>query len=269
MGRNRVGWRKLILVAVILGFVALIILALHFYDRIAFAFYYRVVENDYGEYELVEVKRFKGETVCLPEKTPDGKKITILCPFWKKDSDAPVTELIIPDTYRQIREGVGSGLKNLRSVQFGAGVETVYGGLFCESTQLEQLIVSAGNKKYYSSGNCVIDKETQTVVLGCKSSTIPDGVFALGEAAFANIRNLEHIVIPSSVQTIRASCFWRCDRLQTVIIPSTVGCIEKHAFTRCSMLTVFCEYPEKPEKWDSEWIDPENSVCWNYNGVAK
>ena len=177
--------------------------------------------------------------------------------------------MIIPDTYRQIREGVGSGLKNLRSVQFGAGVETVYGGLFCESTQLEQLIVSKDNKKYYSSGNCVIDKETQTVVLGCKSSTIPDGVFALGEAAFANIRNLEHIVIPSSVQTIRASCFWRCDRLQTVIIPSTVGCIEKHAFTRCSMLTVFCEYPEKPEKWDSEWIDPENSVCWNYNGVAK
>lgn len=265
MRANRVGHRTFILAGTAVGVlvVFLTVLIAVFHDRISFRVHYEVIKNAYGEYELAEVKHTHGQTLILPEKTPDGETITVLRPFWKDPSPAPITTLIIPDSYEQIREGADSGLTNLQAVRIGAGVKQISGGLFTDSDQVVSLEVSEENPYYYSEGNCVIDRKSQTVVLGCRASIIPVTVEQLGEAAFANVRGLREIEIPDSVRRIKASCFWGCENLRTVVIPQSVTEIGQYAFMNCKQLTVCCRSAERPLHWDTDWCDPDATVIWN------
>ena len=81
-----------------------------------------------------------------------------------------------------------------------------------------RITVEEKNKNYYSQGNCIIEKSTNVLVLGCMKSVIPsDGsVVILGEKAFSGCKKLKTIIIPKTVQAIRSKCFEYCHRLQSI-----------------------------------------------------
>ncbi|MDR1837536.1 MAG: leucine-rich repeat domain-containing protein [Treponema sp.] len=58
--------------------------------------------------------------------------------------------------------------------------------------------------------------------------TIPAGVTAIGENAFASCSNLKSIIIPSSVTSIGNYAFLRCSSLTSITIPSSVTSIGKY-----------------------------------------
>ena len=78
-----------------------------------------------------------------------------------------------------------------------------------KSNVIEKIIVAEENPCYYVDGNCLIDRHSQRILLGCNSSVIPDdgSVKSIGRAAFANCHAVETIIIPKSIIEIEYAAF--------------------------------------------------------------
>ena len=71
------------------------------------------------------------------------------------------------------------------------------------------------------------------------SYTIPDGITAIGDAAFYRVPALQSVIIPESVTSIGSYAFYYCENLVTADIPASVSYIGKWAFRVCrSLLSV-------------------------------
>lgn len=66
--------------------------------------------------------------------------------------------------------------------------------------------------------------------------TIPDGVTAIGDAAFSGCVHLREVTIPERVTTIGACAFFDCNSLTCVRIPAAVAEIGEGAFASCARL---------------------------------
>ena len=127
-----------------------------------------------------------------------------------------ITGITVPDSVAFIDEGAFAGCINLATVT-----------------------VSDGNKVYHSSGNCIIETASKTVISGCKNSVIPnDGtVTSIGRFAFYDCLSLESITIPDSVTAIEVAAFYNCQRLTSIKIPDSVTLIDQGAFSGCQQLS--------------------------------
>lgn len=122
---------------------------------------------------------------------------------------------------------------------------------------LEVITVDEENPVYDSRDNCnaIIETSTNTLVVGCKNTTIPETVVAIGDEAFEST-SLESIFVPGSVKSIGNGAFYCFNlkevtlaegveyigesafigdgELETITIPSTVTYIGSDAFAYCS-----------------------------------
>ena len=194
----------------------------------------------------------------------------------------------IPDSVTTICDYAFSECKSLTSITIPNNVTSIGKGvfLFCES--LETITVDQRNNVYHSTGNCVIETASKTVVAGCKSSvipndgivtsiaeeaflgssfatfTIPDGVTSIGNGAFGACNNLTTVVLPDSVTSIGMLSFEYCDSLVSIIIPDSVTSIGALAFRGCGDLTIYCEAQSQPSGWDLAWNSDSCPVVWEY-----
>lgn len=138
-------------------------------------------------------------------------------------------------------------------------VTHIYSNPFINCTELTKIEVDDKNSVYQSINNCVINKHAKELVVGCKSSVIPDdgSVEIIGDHAFhgCSISNIiipnstkvikeyafcssgiTNINIPDSVTTVSDFAFRFCKNLKTVIIGNKVSEIGNNAFSDCSKL---------------------------------
>ncbi len=101
---------------------------------------------------------------------------------------------------------------------------------------ISSLSVSSGNKTFYSNGNCIIERATNKLVLGCKNSVIPSGVTSIGKWAFSGCEYLQSLTIPNTITKIERNAFIDCNRITNVVIPNSVTTIEQEVFKSCGSL---------------------------------
>ena len=139
----------------------------------------------------------------------------------------------------QIDEDAITNCQALKSVSFPASIREISEGAISSCDALERLIVESGNRRYRSVNDCIIDIKAHELVLGCKSSVIPDdgSVLSIRAFAFSGYNGLD-IKIPACIETIQDFAFYNCDG------------------------TITCDVALQPEGWGKEWQSGKAKVKW-------
>ena len=161
-------------------------------------------------------------------------------------------KLIIPEKVQynnksysvtQIVEGAFSLGFSVTSISIPKSVIEI-GRQNLEKLSINEIIIEEGNPKYDSRDNCnsIIETATNTLILGCKTSTIPHSVTTIGTGAFHYCFDLTAIEIPNSVTSINEMAF-SCTGLTSLKIPNSIITIGYSAFSGCtnlSTITIGC-----------------------------
>jgi len=123
------------------------------------------------------------------------------------------------------------GCSGLTTITIPSSVESIGEMAFANCENLASINVEAGNQVFYSEGNCLI--QGNTLVSGCYTSEIPEGITAIGDFAFWGCSGLVSVILPASVTTIGYSAFYECSGLLSIDIPNGVDIIRAGAFYRC------------------------------------
>lgn len=128
-------------------------------------------------------------------------------------------DLVIPSSVTTIESWAFSSCDGFTSITIPNSVTSIGSNVF-SSDGVEQIIVDSGNPVYDSRNNCngVIETATNTLIIGCKNTIIPNTVTSIGEDAFNGCKGLLSISIPNSVTEISTNPFKSCDELEQIIV---------------------------------------------------
>ena len=128
----------------------------------------------------------------------------------------------------------------LTSVTIGNSVTSIGNSAFANCSGLTSIEVASGNTTYDSRENCnaIIEKSTNTLIVGCKNTIIPTSVTSIGYMAFSGCSGLTSIEIPNSVTSIGARAFQICSGLTSITIPNSVTSIGDYTFAQCGLTSV-------------------------------
>ena len=176
-----------------------------------------------------------------------------------------LTSITIPNSVTSIGKNVFADCSGLTSVTIGNSVTRIGENAFSNCSGLTFINVEAENTTYDSRNNCnaIIETVTNTLLIGCKNTiipnsvtgiaayafmgcsgltsiTIPCSVTSISESAFSNCWGLTTVVLSEGIQTIQANTFKECRYLRTIILPSTIQSIGLSAFPSSNIRDVYC-----------------------------
>lgn len=157
---------------------------------------------------------------------------------------ASIEQFNLPDSVESIGNYAFGKCASLETVSLSKSLSTVGNWVFASCNSLINLTISPENANYYSAGNCIIERGTHTLVLGCLGSIIPnDGTIKIiGHHAFASQEKLVSITLPDSVTTIETYAFDGCSSLVSVALGIFFTTFERRSFTNCPSIEYFT-YP--------------------------
>lgn len=150
-----------------------------------------------------------------------------------------LTNITIPNSVTWIRENTFCGCSSLTSITIPSSVTSIGIEAFSGCISLESITVAENNPIYHDAGECIIETESKTLIVGCKNSIIPDdgSVTSIEFSAFSDCSSLESIIIPDTVTSIGVGAFYNCSSLTSVTIGNNVMSIGNDAFLGCTSLT--------------------------------
>ena len=139
-----------------------------------------------------------------------------------------LTSVTIGNSVTRIGEGAFSICSGLTSVTIPNSVTSIGLCAFSGCSGLTSIVVAEDNSRYDSRDNCnaIIETQTNTLIVGCSETTIPNSVTGIGDFAFSGCSGLTSVTIPNSVTSIGKWAFSGCPELLDVYchaekVPST------------------------------------------------
>lgn len=142
------------------------------------------------------------------------------------------------------------------SFHFPASLTSV-GDAYRNCKHIEAITVEANNSIYYSQDNCLIKRSSNALVLGCKTSIIPNSVTKIESNAFMGREGFTQIAIPNQVVAIDSQAFMNCSSLTTIFFPKSLTTIGSMAFFSSSITDIYYEGTE--EEWAQVSIGSSNT----------
>ena len=205
--------------------------------------YQKYDENNWRKYQ----SPYSGE-VNIPEKIIfDGAEYTVIAIgegafYCCRD----LNSIAIPNSVTTIKDNAIYGCTALTSIIIPNSVTYIGRDNFYEKqggigNNLTSIKVESGNTKYDSRNDCnaIIETASNTLIVGCENTTIPNTVSKIGDFAFCHC-GISSVVIPNSVITIGDYAFYFCYNMTELTIGNAVKTIGKGAFHDCkiSKLTI-------------------------------
>ena len=196
----------------------------------------------------IAVANSDGKTIYYNYNT-DGTSVSVTYQGEKYSyPNAYSGDIVIPETVTyggktysvtSIGSGAFWGCSGLTSIDIPSSVTTIGKSVFAKCLALTSIKVQIENTKYDSREDCnaIIETASNTLVVGCKSSVIPNNVTTIGEEAFDKCEGLTSIIIPNSVTSIESEAFDGCLNLTSLSLGENVKSIGENAFNQCSALT--------------------------------
>ena len=151
-------------------------------------------------------------------------------------SDSGLDSILLPNTVTTISNYAFSNC-DIISINIPSSVTSIGLYVFQDCDNLTTITVDSSNTVYDSRNNCnaIITTESNSLIVGVKTTVIPSSVTAIGTSAFVTVS--ADVVIPEGVTTIGTNAFQFSAELQSIKIPSTVTTISTQAFYGCKNLT--------------------------------
>lgn len=179
--------------------------------------------------------------------------------------------LDFPNSLIYLGEQAIYNCRALKSLHITKNIKTICDNcfMFCD---FDTITVDEENQYFDSRDNCnaVIKKSSNTLIVGCKNTVIPNSVVTIYQEVFRFNNSLKSIEIPNSVVTIQNLAFGECENLKTVTFGNSLRNIENYAFIGCESLESI--YLPKNVAKVGEWVfsrctnlksievDPENAT---------
>ena len=173
-----------------------------------------------------------------------------------------LTELTLPNSITSIGYSAFYGCSGLTELTLPNSVTSIGDSAFYVCRGLEKITVESGNSCYDSRDNCnsIIDKKTNTLIVGCKNSIIPNSVTSIGSGAFAYCSGLTELTLPNSITSIGEHAFFCCSGLTELTLPDSITSIGNVAFKGCSGLAKITSLAEIPPVCGSGVFDGVNKT---------
>ena len=203
------------------------------------------IDEANATYEIEDgiIYRKDGKTLIYvaPTKTNIDIKDTVETIGSYAINGSNVTDLIIPDTVKNLSNYIFSSTNNLKKIEIGNGVTNLSSSFKNYSGIQEglEIIIDSANPSYKVEGNLILTKDGKKVITyvnAAQSIIVPEGVEILSSSAFESLRSAQEILLPSTLKEIESSAFIYCTRLTEIQIPNSIEMIGENAFLNCSNL---------------------------------
>ena len=170
----------------------------------------------------------------------------------------------LPETLEEFGEQAFFGCSSLKQlfipknfVRFKKDENNTYWSFIYGCTSLTSVVVDEDNPVFDSRDNCnaIIETASNTLVAGCITTKIPEGITTIGSRAFGGFKDLTSITLPNSLNRIEQSAF-NGSGLREITIPENVTYIGAYAFSSCNSLKDFYCRAEKI-------LEAESSTFYN------
>lgn len=163
-----------------------------------------------------------------------------------------VTSIHIPDSVTRVEDSTFATCWDLQELVLPKNIEQL-GNNFAGSA--DRTILPADNEYYIVENNCLIEKQTQTIISICNRSVesivIPAGIKQIAPYTFRDCVNLKHIAIPDSVTSIGECAFLRCKNIHSVTLPQYIEEIHHSAFKQMGNRHIYFQ-PTRNGKYSVE-----------------
>lgn len=180
-----------------------------------------------------------------------------------------LVEVKLPNSLLSIGPSAFS-LAGLESINIPSGVvEIVEGAFYCPS--LKEITVDAANTSYCIHSGVLYSKDMKTLIC-CPAMkdgladgyVVPEGVKAIGRAAFYGCKALATVSLPEGLARIGYNAFTACESLTRVNVPRSVLYVGGYAFSDCDALKEVFWWPNVGIAVGSNIFERSNSSMQLY-----